>query len=466
MGILDLDNKRLKWIIVFVTIIGTFLAMLDGSTINIALYDISQKLNEPITSVQWVVVGYMLILTAFLPFFGKLSEVCHRNQLYSAGFIVFALGSFLSFLSPTLPLLIASRCVEAIGASILVSNSTSIIASLFRGAKRGKALGINGAIAALGSMSGPALAGVLINYFGWNYVFLPETIIALIFGVISYRTLPSYCPPHKKQKFDYKGFIYFCAFLFSLLTVISQGHIWGWTSKRITALTITFVIATIMFILRELKVSYALIDFSLFKIRSFTLGNIAINLSYWGVTGIGVIFPLFAQQTLGFSPMTTGFIVLSYALSLIFTAPICGNLAGKYGSKWFATSGGLVLTTALILFSRLDNNSSISLLVAIQMLLGIGNGLFQSPSNTGVLSDVNNKQLGIAGGILALARNTGMIMGTAVAINIMEFSQNLYTSQKASTPFLMAYQHTALMLAFFVALCTLSAFNAYKGKKA
>ena len=134
-----MQNKKLKWIIVFVTIVGTFLAMLDTSTINIALYDISQTLNEPITSVQWVVVGYMLILTAFLPFFGKLSEVCHRNQLYSAGFLVYALGSLLCFFSHTLPLLIASRCVQAIGASILVSNSVSIIASLFRGAKRGKA---------------------------------------------------------------------------------------------------------------------------------------------------------------------------------------------------------------------------------------------------------------------------------------------------------------------------------------
>lgn len=465
MGILGLYNKKLKWIIVFVTIIGTFLAMLDGSTINIALYDISQTLKEPITSVQWVVVGYMLILTAFLPFFGKLSEVCHRNQLYSAGFFVFALGSFLSFLSHTLPLLIASRCVEAIGASILVSNSVSIIASLFRGAKRGKALGINGAIAALGSMSGPALAGVLINYFGWNFVFLPGTIIALVFGILAYRVLPHYCPPHKKEKFDYKGFIYFCAFLFSLLTVISQGHIWGWTSKRVTALAIMFVIATIMFILRELRVSYALIDFSLFKIRSFSFGNLAINLSYWGVTGIGVIFPLFAQQTLGYSPMTTGFIVLTYALSLIFVAPVCGNLAGKYGSKWFTISGGLVLTIALLLFSTLNQATSLQFLIITQMLLGIGNGLFQSPSNAGVLSDVNNKQLGIAGGILALARNTGMIMGAAVAVNIMEMFQNFYSSQKIATAFLMAYQHTALMLAFFAFICTLSAFIAYKDNK-
>ena len=102
-----MHNSGLKWLIAYVTIIGNFIAMLDSSTVNIALYEISRTLNEPITSVQWVVVGYMLILTVFLPFFGKLSDICRRNKLYASGFLIFALGSFLSFLSNNLQMLIA-----------------------------------------------------------------------------------------------------------------------------------------------------------------------------------------------------------------------------------------------------------------------------------------------------------------------------------------------------------------------
>lgn len=458
-----LNTSGLKWIIAYVTIVGNFIAMLDSSTVNIALYKISQTLNEPMTSVQWVVVGYMLILTVFLPFFGKLCEICHRNKLYATGFLIFALGSFLSFLSHNLPMLIASRCVEAFGASILVSNSVVIIASMFRGRKRGKALGINGAIVALGSMSGPALSGILINYFGWNTIFLPGCFIALLFAFFSYKLIPSYKQAKKKEKFDYKGFLYFTIFLFSLLTTISQGHIWGWSSKKITVLVIIFVIATIMFVIRELKVSYALIDFSLFRIKSFTLGNIAMNLSYWGVAGMGVLFPLFAQRTMGFSPMTTGFIVLSYAVSLIITAPIAGNIAGKKGSRWLTFAGGVVFTLTLLFFSTFNQQTPIYMLVLAQMMLGFANGLFQSPSNMGVLSEVDNKHLGTAGGILALARNTGMIIGIAMAINILEIFEHTLQKQGQEV-FLSAYQHTAFILSLFALTCTIFAYQAYKNE--
>ncbi len=460
-----MHNSGLKWMIIWVTVIGNFISMLDSTTVNIALYEISKSLNEPVTAVQWVVVSYMLILTVFLPFFGKLSEICPRNKLYASGFLIFSLGSFLSFLSHNLPMLIVSRCIEAFGASILVSNALAIIASIFRGKNRGKALGMNGAIVALGSMSGPALAGVLINYFGWNMVFIPGCIVAFIAAILSYRLIPAYHPSVVDKRFDYKGFLYFTIFLFSLLTVISQGHVWGWASDKIKFLVILFILSTIMFVYRELKVSYALIDFTLFKIKSFTFGNIALNLSYWGVFGIGITFPLYAQKIIGLSPMITGFIVLTFSVSLIFTAPVAGILAGKYGSRYLTVSGGIVFTLALILFSLFGTSTPLWLMVIAEMMLGVGNGLFQSPSNMGVLSEVDTKHLGVAGGMLALARNTGMIMGIAIAINILEIILGYFNSIAAPNPFLTAYQYTVRVLAVFALICTACAFIAYRSEK-
>ena len=457
-----MHNVDLKWLIIWVTVVGNFISMLDSTTINIALYEISKSLNEPITAVQWVVVSYMLILTVFLPFFGKLSEVCPRNKLYASGFLIFSLGAFFSFLSHNLPMLVTSRCIEAFGASILVSNAISIIASMFKGQNRGKALGMNGAIVAFGSMSGPALAGVLINYFGWNTVFLPGCVVAFIASILSYRLIPSYHPPVENNKFDYKGFLYFTIFLFSLLTTITQGHVWGWSSEKIKILAVLFIISTILFVIRELRISYPLIDFNLFKIKSFTLGNIALNLSYWGVFGIGITFPLYAQKVIALTPMTTGFIVLTFSLSLIFTAPIAGTLAGKYGSKYLTLAGGIMFTLALILFSMFNTSTPIWKMVIAELMMGIGNGLFQSPSNMGVLSKVDTKHLGVAGGTLALARNTGMIMGIAVAINILEILLSYFTLNNVLNPFLTAYQYTIRILACFAVLCTSVAFLAYK----
>ncbi len=461
----SLHNSDLKWMIIWVTVIGNFISMLDSTTVNIALYEISKSLNEPVTAVQWVVVSYMLILTVFLPFFGKLSGICPRNKLYASGFLIFSFGSLLSFLSHSLPMLIASRCIEAFGASILVSNALSIIASMFKGKNRGKALGMNGAIVAFGSMSGPALAGVLINYFGWNTVFLPGCIISFIAAILSYRLIPAYHPPVVDSKFDYKGFLYFTVFLFSLLTTISQGHVWGWESGKIKILVLLFIISTIMFIVRELKVSYALVDFALFKIKSFTLGNIALNLSYWGVFGIGITFPLYAQKVIGLSPMITGFIVLTFSVSLILTAPVAGSIAGKKGSKYLTLGGGIMFTLALILFSSLNETAPVWKMIAAELMMGVGNGLFQSPSNMGILSEVDTKHLGVAGGMLALARNTGMIMGIAVAINILEILLSYFTAAAVSNPFLSAYQYTVRFLAVFAIICTVFAYFAYKNEK-
>ncbi len=460
-----LHNSDLKWMIIWVTVIGNFISMLDSTTINIALYEISKSLNEPITAVQWVVVSYMLILTIFLPFFGKLSEICPRNKLYAAGFLIFSLGSFLSFLSHNLPMLVASRCIEAFGASILVSNALSIIASMFKGKNRGRALGMNGAIVAFGSMSGPALAGVLINYFGWNTVFLPGCVVAFIAALLSYRLIPAYHPPAVDEKFDYKGFLYFTVFLFSLLTTISQGHVWGWESDKIKLLVLLFVISTVLFIVRELRVSYPLIDFGLFKIKSFTLGNIALNLSYWGVFGIGITFPLYAQKVMGLSPMITGFIVLTFSVSLIMTAPVAGSVAGKKGSKYLTLAGGVMFTLALILFSSFNASTPIWRMILAELMMGVGNGLFQSPSNMGVLSEVDTKHLGIAGGMLALARNTGMIMGIAMAINILEILLSHFTAAAAVNPFLSAYQCTVRILAVFAVICTGFAYLAYRNER-
>ena len=150
--------------------VGNFIAMLDATTVNLALYPMSVDLHVTMSQIQWVMIAYMLVLTVFLPFFGKLGDIFPKNKLYALGFSIFALGAFLNTTAPTFGLLITYRCIEAIGASIMLSNAQAIIAGIFKKERRGKALGLNGCIVAIGGMSGPALGGILINAFGWHSV--------------------------------------------------------------------------------------------------------------------------------------------------------------------------------------------------------------------------------------------------------------------------------------------------------
>ena len=152
-------HKKIKRIICLLVIMGNFLGMLDSSTVNLALYPIAQGLNITLTEVQWVVIAYMLVLTVFLPFFGKLGDIFSKNKVYGSGFLIFAIGALLNCTAPNFYTLLIFRCIEALGASIMIANGPAVIATLFKGEKRGQALGLNASLVAVGGMTGPAVGG-------------------------------------------------------------------------------------------------------------------------------------------------------------------------------------------------------------------------------------------------------------------------------------------------------------------
>ena len=134
-----MKNISVKWIICIIIILGNFLGMLDSTTVQLALYPISQGLNISLTQVQWIIIAYMLVMTVFLPFFGKIGDLYPKNKVYATGFFTFALGAILCTIAPNFGLLIFSRCIEALGASIMMANGPAVIATLFHGKNRGKA---------------------------------------------------------------------------------------------------------------------------------------------------------------------------------------------------------------------------------------------------------------------------------------------------------------------------------------
>lgn len=450
-----------------ITAVGNFIAMLDSTSVNLALYPMARDLHVTMGQIQWVMIAYMLILTVFLPFFGKLGDIFPKNKLYTTGFLLFGIGAFLNTTAPTFPLLIAYRCLEAIGASILLSNGQAIIASIFKKERRGKALGLNGCIVAIGGMSGPALGGILINYFGWHSVFYPCVIVA-IFGVIySFRMLPrSVKTDIKNFKFDYSGFFYFTVSLFALLLAISEGHSWGWNSIRIIVLGIITLIFGALFYIRDHKINYPLINFSMFKIKPFTFGNLAVMTSYMAMYTNSILLPFFLQEILKYNALITGLLILPYSLTLSITAPIAGRLSGKYGSKILTQLGPATYCIALLMFTLYDKNATMWQIILASGIMGIGNGLFQSPSNNAIMTSVDHGELGLASGILALARNLGNILGVAVTITLFETFRHLFIENGKiyETAFLYSYRTTMCFGILFGLTCLTFAFVAYREK--
>lgn len=460
-----MSHKQIKWIMFIIVAIGNFIAMLDSTTVNLALYPMSVDLNVSMGEIQWVMIAYMLVLTVFLPFFGKLGDIFPKNKLYSAGFLLFGLGAFLNSTAETYILLIIYRCIEALGASVMLSNAQAVIAGTFYGKRRGKALGLNGCIVALGGISGPALGGILIHLFDWHAVFYPCIPVAFTGAYFAYRLLPGKTRTDIKNfKFDYKGFLYFTVSLFALLLAISEGHVWGWNSLRIILLGIITLIFGALFYIRDHKITYPLINFSMFKITTFTYGNLAVMTSYMAMYTNSILLPFFLQEIQGYNPLVTGLLILPYSLTLTVCAPISGRLSGIYGSRYLTLSGASVYCISLLLFTLFGKDCAMWQIVLASGIMGIGNGLFQSPSNNAIMTSVDKSELGIASGILALSRNLGNILGVAVTITLFETFRTIFIENKQiyKTAFYHSYKTTMCFGILFGLICLLFANIAYK----
>jgi EmrB/QacA subfamily drug resistance transporter len=461
-----MTQQKFKWMICILIIAGNFLGMLDSSTVNLALYPIANGLNISLVEVQWVVIAYMLVLTVFLPFFGKLGDIFPKNKIYTVGFLIFALGAFLNSTASNFYILLCYRSIEAMGASIMIANGPATIASLFKGKDRGKALGLNASLVAVGGMSGPAIGGFLINYFGWRTIFLPSVPIAIFGAIASYKYLPSYVNK-KVFKFDYKGFLYFTIGLFALLLAISEGHTWGWKSLKIIFLGVLTLIFGGLFYFRDKKINYPLISFKMFKIKTFTFGNIAVMTSYMCMFTNGILLPLFLQEVVKYNAFLTGLLVLPYSIASSAVAPFAGSYSGKHGSQTLTLIGPSIYILALIIFTTFNTTTPMWEIVLASVIMGIGNGCFQSPSNNAIITSVRKEELGIASGILSLARNLGNILGVAITITLFDSFRNMFSESGKvyADAFLSSYHLTMIFGIIFGLVCFVCSYIAYRPEK-
>ena len=169
-----------RWLILFTTVLLTFMATLDSSIVNVALPVISEKLSVSMASIEWIVTSYLIIIVGSILIFGRLSDIKGKAAIFKFGIIVFTIGSFLCGLSNSLVLLVFSRVIQAIGAAATMGTSQGIITQVFPVNERGRALGLNGTFVALGSMVGPPIGGFIVSALSWHYIFLINVPVGIL----------------------------------------------------------------------------------------------------------------------------------------------------------------------------------------------------------------------------------------------------------------------------------------------
>jgi EmrB/QacA subfamily drug resistance transporter len=424
-----------RWLVVGTVCIGAFMGQVDSSITQLLLPRIELEFNARLSTVSWVAVAYLLTMAAFLPIFGRLADILGRKLLYTGGFLLFVLSSALCGLAPNLPVLIAFRVLQGIGAALLSSNSVAIVVATAGAELRGRALGVQAAAQAIGLSAGPAIGGLVLELLDWRWVFWINVPVGLAGAVLGWFILPTTKDLPDNARFDWKGALLIAPALTAVAALLNEGHAWGGTSPLFLGVAILAVILVTLFIRCERRADSPLVDLELFRRRAFAGGNLAGVLAYAALFGLFFLMPFIFVRAYGDSIFAAGLRLCIVPVMLAVTAPLGGVLYDRFGPRLPTVSGMLICVAALsALFAVLDGVSdSLPLVMLALAVFGIGQGLFISPNNSAIVAAAPANLTGEAGGLLNVTRCLGVSVGIAAASSLLAWRLGVLTGSSHNT---------------------------------
>lgn len=407
-------NSR-KWLVLLAIGTGTFMSALDGSVVNTILPVVARDFSVDVATIEWVVTIYLLVVSGLLLSFGRLGDLRGHKPVYLTGFTIFIGSSALCGLAQHELALIGARAIQALGAAMLFANSPAILTKNFPAAERGRALGLQATMTYLGLTVGPSLGGWLTETLGWRAVFYINVPVGALALFLSGRFIPKDEPNKQVEKFDRVGAAVFMAGLIALLLGLNQGSNWGWTSPVIIALLLGAAILLIAFVQIERRAAAPMLDLSLFHNRTFSAATASAILNYICVYTILFLLPFYLLQGRHLTPSQAGLLLTTQPIVMAIVAPISGSLSDRIGTRVLGASGMIVLAAGLWLLSRLTATSSTTDVMLGLAAVGLGTGTFISPNNSALMGAAPRHRQGIAAGVLASARNVGMVLGVGLA---------------------------------------------------
>lgn len=408
----EMDSRPFPWAKLMVLVIGAFMAILDGSIVNVALPKLMAIFGVGAESAQWVLTAYLLASGVVVPVTGYLGDRYGYKNLYIFSLVSFTLGSALCGLAWSNSSLVAFRVVQAIGGGMMIPVSMAVIYRIIPREKIGMGLGIWGISAIMAPAIGPTLGGYLIDNFSWHLIFTINIPIGIMAVLLAYIVLEE-TPKNDNLKFDYLGALLCCAGCFALLLALSEGQDRGWTSYYIISLFTMSGFLLILFCLWELHIPEPMLDIRLLKNKVFTASLLATSFTNVGMFAVIFLIPLYLQNLQGLTPMQTGLLMMPMALAMGFMMPISGKLFDKIG----ALPLGLVGITGCAYFTFLLHNitldTSYQELQVLLVIRALFLGLCMMPLSTAGMNTIPPPLIGRASAMNNLARQISASFGVA-----------------------------------------------------
>ncbi|MGE5416064.1 MAG: DHA2 family efflux MFS transporter permease subunit [Acidobacteriota bacterium] len=426
------EPERVDWTILIVIIIGTFMAVLNTSIVNVALPKIMAVFNATADDSQWILSSYMMALGVIMPITGYLGDTYGYKRMYSIALGIFVFGSALCGLSWSINSLIAARVLQAIGGGIMQPLGMAFVYRTTPKSKLGFVLGIYGIAAMAAPAIGPTLGGYIVEYINWRLIFYINVPIGIV-NLFLASILLIETQLIKGEHFDYWGLLTSGTGLACLLMALSQGNKYGWTSAYIMILLLVAAVTLTAFVYIELKHPEPLLELRLFNNFIFSASTVVGAVLNIGMFSGMFLMPLLLQNVLGISAMKSGLILLPAALTTAFVMPISGKLYDKYGVRGIGMVGLFVLAYTTLLMSDFNDLTSFNSMIGILSVRGIGLGLCMIPITVVGMATVPLNLVGKGSALGNVVRQVAGSLGIAMFTAIMQHRQIFHFTNLAQT---------------------------------
>jgi EmrB/QacA subfamily drug resistance transporter len=402
------------WLSFVIVATGVFMSTMDSSMVNIALPAIMDDFQTPLRSTEWVVMVYLLAITATLLIWGYLADRFGRRRVFASGMLVFALGSLACALAPQLHWLVLARLGQALGAAMMMATGPAMVKEIFPPGQLGRGLGLIGVAVSLGLMAGPAIGGFLLETFSWRAIFLVTVPVGMALSLPALRLLPA-DRAVGRRRFDGLGALLWLLALTLIVVALSRASAPGGGLIPELLLLAGSILALGLLIKIELLLPQPLLPLHLFRRNFFTIGMASAALSFVLLFTVLLLIPFYLDRILGLSGSRLGLVMMAIPAAVLVVAPAAGRLADRIGARLLTTAGLLLSTGGLLLLATLTPSQEPWEVAWRLAILGGGQAMFLSPNSAAVLGGMEKHYLGTAAALLATARNLGMLLGIAQA---------------------------------------------------
>ena len=412
-GEVEYESTAGRWVLA-VAVLGSGMAFLDGTVVNVALPDIGRDLDASTSSLQWVLNGYLLTLASLILLGGSLGDRGGRRRIFVIGTGLFTIASLLCAIAPNAELLVFARLLQGVGGALLTPGSLAMIEATFRPDDRPRAIGAWSGLGGVAAALGPLLGGYLVDAVSWRAVFLINLPIGVLVMVLARRHVPETRDPMAHGHLDVIGAGLAAVGLAGTTYALIEGPERGGSALIVVA-GLGGVAALIAFMVNEQRSRNPMMPLGIFASRQFSAANLVTFAVYAALGGFFFLFVSFLQIAVGYSPIAAGAASLPVTAIMLFFSARSGALAQRVGARIPLTVGPLVIAAGLLLMTQIEPGSEyVSSVLPGLLVFGIGLTLVVAPVTATVLAAADSRHSGIASGINNAIARVGGLLAVAV----------------------------------------------------